>query len=660
MRRLLLILIAASSAGAQTAQDAKAPGQDAKAAATPSPVPTPELSAAGWIEVGERWLAGPGGSSSAYRSFVDLGAGPKLLGAEFTITDPKRRLFDEVRVRAYNWGGDPYSTLHVDARKTKLYDFSADYRNIAYFDNLPSYADPGLPGGAMLNEQSFDTRRRFAHLELTGLPGNWISPYAAYDRDSGSGTGVTTFFTNNDEFPVPAELHDHTVDFRGGIRFQLRRFHATIEQGGIRYANDQTVYQSGGVNSGNSLTPVFGQQLILTDLLAAYGAHGTGVYTKALATASPFPWLDLYGQFLYTDPDSKVNYSQYAGGNLYLQSQILFYTAQQYLVSSQARMPHTSGNAGAEIRPSKRVRFTGSWITDRMHNSSSAVQNNNILTPAVQISQLLQGSLVNNRSQIEAMLYVEVTPRLTLRGGYRYVWGDANDTVLPPEGLASSDRVRMRRNVGIGGFTFRPLKKVSFSAEGESAASGGEYFRTSLWDYQKVRSQARYQPFSSLSLSADFSLLNNQNPLPGVALDYLAHQESLAFFWRPGGNKRFDIEGSYSRLDLRSDIDYLDPGTLQPQVSKYRDRSHAATALFHFALPGVGVFAPQLTAGGSLVRSTGSRPTSYYQPQARVTFPMSKHIAWFGEWRYYGYGETLYLYEGFRAHLAALGVRYTR
>ena len=111
------------------------------------------------------------------------------------------------------------------------------------------------------------------------------------------------------------------------------------------------------------------------------------------------------------------------------------------------------------------------------------------------------------------------------------------------------------------------MKKISLSAEGESASSGGEYFRTSLYNYQKVRAQARYQATASLSVSADFNLLNNQNPQPGIDYDYLAHQESLSVFWSPAGGKAFDFQGSYSRSDMRSDIGYLDPGTLQPQLS---------------------------------------------------------------------------------------------
>lgn len=664
--------------GAQPADQAKASDQakpadpkpaeaakaDDQAKPAQSPVPAPEITFSGWIDLGARIRSDVGGSLAAYRSLVNLHTGFALLGTELTIADPNRRLFDEIHVRASDWGDEPYESLHIDARKNKLYDFGADYRDIAYYDYLPSYADPMLAtSGIMLDQQSFDTRRKFGHFELTMLPGNWISPYAAYDFDRGDGAGVSTYVGNGDEYPIPTTLRDRTMNYRGGIRFELRRFHVTLEGGGTRYNNDQTVYQANGVNYGDSLSPVFGQRLDLTDLLGAYGAHGNSTYTKALLTANPFSWIDIYGQFLYSEPKSVVNYQEYAGGNLYLQSQLLFYNAEQYLVGSTARQPHTTGSFGTEIRPFRRVRFTENWVTDRMHNTSGASQTQNILAPSSETEQLLtllNGALANNYNQIESMLYFEVTPRLTLRGGYRYVWGDANEVTLPAEGLAYSDHVRMRRNVGIGGFTYRPVKKISLSAEGESASSGGEYFRSSLWDYQKVRAQARYQLLNNLSLSADFSLLNNQNPQNGIKLDYLAHQESLSLFWSPNGSKVFDAQATYSRSDLRSDIDYLDPATGLPLVSAYRDDSHAATGLFRLHMPAHGWFAPQLVAGGSFVITSGTRATSFYEPMAKLSIPTGKHLSWFAEWRYYGYGEAFYLYEGFRAHLATVGLRYSR
>ena len=652
--RWVLILATALPLAAQDAD---------KTAAAASPVPAGEPWFTGSIDLGYSWLTGVGGSFDAYRSIVDLGSGPKLLGTEFTVTDPKHRAFDQIHVRAYDWGGQPYSTFHLDAKKKGRYDFNADYRDFAYFNYLPSYADPLLGRGIVLDEQSFDTRRRFGAFSLDLLPGNWFIPYFAYDRDSGSGTGATTFVTDADQFPVPNTLRDSTNLFRGGVRFELKRFHATLEQGGTTFKDDQSVYQSpGSTNYGNVLTPFFNQQLDLSSLLASYGIRGTSIYSKGLFTANPTSWLDLYGQFLYSQPKSTVNYQQADTGNLVLENQILFYNSEQFLLSAAAELPHTTASFGAEIRPLRRVRITESWLTDRLHNSGSASSSRILASEGLseQTSALLASSLVTNYSQIETNIFFDASSRLTLRGGYRYVWGNAGDSVLPPEGLASADFGKLRRNVGIGGVTYRASQKLTISGEVEDAVSSGGYFRTSLYDYQRVRAQARYQATGSLSLSADFTLLNNQNPISGINYDYIASQESLSFSWAPAGGKRFDFQGSYNRSALYSNIGYLDPQDLQPQTSLYRENAHTATALFEINLPKTAGLTPKISAGGSFFISSGSRPTSYYQPIAKVWLPVGKHINWFAQWSYYGYGEAFYLYEGFRANLVTTGLRFTR
>lgn len=208
--------------------------------------------------------------------------------------------------------------------------------------------------------------------------------------------------------------------------------------------------------------------------------------------------------------------------------------------------------------------------------------------------------------------------------------------------------------------TFRPSQKISVSGEVEAAASGGAYFQTSLYNYQKLRAQARYQATTSLSLSADFTFLNNQNPLSGTRYAYQAQQESLSFLWAPRGGKNWDLQGSYSRSTMYSDIGYLEPEFLTPQQSIYRDNAHTATAFFSGNLPHYAGLAPKITAGGSLFVSSGSRPTSYYQPFAKLLLPVRKNLTWFAEWSYYGYGEAFYLYEGFRSNLVTTGLRLTR
>ena len=239
------------------------------------------------------------------------------------------------------------------------------------------------------------------------------------------------------------------------------------------------------------------------------------------------------------------------------------------------------------------------------------------------------------------------------------MWGDSSYAFLPPEGLASSAQGQLRQNIGLGAATFRPTQKISVTGEFEGGSSSGVYFRTSLYNYERVRAQVHYQPLQSLSISGAFTLLDNQNPLAGTNYAYSSYQESLSFYWSPHG-KIFDIQGSYTRSTLRSNIEYLDPGTLTPQLSNYRDDAHTATALFDLTWPHSKHFAPKLAAGGSFFISSGSQPTSYYQPTAKLWVPLGKHATWFSEWRYYGYGEAFLLYQGFRTHLVTTGVRFTR
>jgi hypothetical protein len=662
MKTLMAILVVLPAFAQEPAVPAATATPAAKNDAA-SPVPSTEPELTGWIDLGYRWGSGVAGSLDTYRSIINLGSGPKFLGTDFTLADPKHRWFDTIHVRADSWGDEPSSSVHGEAKKSGVYDFNADYRDFAYFNFLPSYADPLLGQGIVLDEQSFDTRRKIAELSLDILPGHWLTPYFGWDRDSSSGTGASVFVTDGNQYPVPNTIRDSTDLYRGGIRFEKPHFHVTLEEGGTVFKSDQSLYQNpGSVNYGNVSSAIFGQKLDLTSLLAAYGIGGAGAYSKGLLTASPATWLDIYGQFLFIQPDSHVNYQQTDAGNLYLQSQILFYSAEQQLTSAASQQPHTTGSLGAEIRPLKRLRIVESWTTDRLHDAGSAASTDTLhLTGAsLPLGSLIASTLVSNYSREAIEVLFDATSKLTLRAGYRYVWGDALYAFLPAAGLVSSDQEQLRQNIALGSATYRPTQKISVTGEVEGGSSSGVYFRTSLYDYQKVRAQVRYQPLQSLSVSADFTLLNNQNPLAGTNYDYSAHQESLSLYWAPSGGKIFDIQATYSRSDLRSNIGYLEPEDLSQQVSRYRDNAHTGTALIDLAWPHSKRFAPKLAAGGSFFVSSGSQPTSYYQPVAKLWLPLGAHVSWFSEWRYYGYGEVFNLYEGFRTHLVTTGLRFTR
>ena len=286
-------------------------------------------------------------------------------------------------------------------------------------------------------------------------------PYFAFDRNSGYGHGVDEWVQDsNDEFAVPVLLRDSTDNYRGGVRFEFNRFHVTLEQGGTTYKDDDQS-NFAGTNLGDRTSPIFGQTLSLTNLQQAYGITGKSLYSKALVTAHPFSWMDIYGQFLYSDPKTTVNFNEAAAGNFVALSELLFYSSQQTIGTGAANQPHTTGTAGFEIRPLKRLRIVQNWLTDRYHDSAYGMLT---VTPATAlgggVSSFNPLQVVNyNQEQVD-VLY-DLTSKLTLRGGYRYIWGDATTDATPflnPAGTL--EQGQLKRNVALAGLNLPAFRKA--------------------------------------------------------------------------------------------------------------------------------------------------------------------------------------------------------
>jgi hypothetical protein len=656
---------AAAAAPAKADDQAKPPEPAAPAKAAEkaaSPAPSTEQWITGSFDFGYRWVGDVRGSLPTYRSIVNLGAGPKLTGLDFTITDPKHRLFDRIDARANAWGGDPYNTAHIDVNKRGVYELRGDYRNIAYFNALPSFANPLAPRG--FDERAFDMRRRSGYMDLELFPGKHILPYLVFERNSGYGHGVETWVQDsNDSFAVPMLLRDSTNNYRGGVRLEYNRWHVTLEQGGTTYKDDDQA-SANGANIGDRTTPILGGTLVLNTLTQTYGVRGSSVYTKVLATASPFSWLDLNGQFLYSEPKTDARYFDTATGNFALLSSLLLYSGQYNIGSSSSNAKHTLVSAGAEIRPFKRLKIIDSFSTNRYNETGAGALTEQILVtpgatfPALVSALSTQQAVTNNRQQVEAIL--DVTKKITLRGGYRYEWGDATVRAGTLDQSGSLGLGALKRNVGLAGATIRPWQKLSLNVDYEGASTDQNYFRSSLYNYQKVRARAKYQASASLWFQANFGLLDNQNPTAGIQYDFRSRDNSLAAFWTPGGGKRISVMAEYDRSTLYSHIDFLLLPFFAPTVSNYKENAHTATSTIDIVLPKVAGIAPKLSAGGSLFVSSGSRASRYYQPLGRLSLPLQKHVQWNTEWRWYGFGEQLYLYEGFRAHIFMTGLRLSR
>jgi len=650
-----LLIVPLAAQDAQKPADQSASSSQAAPAAAAAPAAEAQPSGDNWftgsIEIGYRWVPTPGGNSDAYRSVVDLTSGFRIFNADFTVLDPHHRLFDRVDVHSSSWG-DPYTTLRVDMEKHDWYKLDAQYRNIAYFNFLPSFANPQFAQGSLLDQNSFNTAIRTTDVQLDLLPNKWISPYLGFSRNTQFGSGITDFNAGDpyNSYPVASEYSDQTNNYRAGVRIEAKGYHFTLEQGGTTFKDDQGASNS-LPNPGNFTGSVFGQTLPLDSLDELYHVRGDSVYSKALLAANPWSWMSITGQFVYAQQHTDVNYTALSTGNFFLQRLIQFYGTSQDLLTSAANMPHLSGNISVELRPWRRWRFVESWMSDRFHGASNALLMENLLDGmALTDQQLANERILMRYNQEEVDAYYDLTSSLTLHGGYRFIWGDSDVTAPILTGLAS-EAANVRRHVGLAGISYRLGQKLRILGDAEGSNSTKAFFRTSLQQYERAHVRAQYDLSAAWRLAADVNLLYNSNPDPNVRLDFSSEVESASVNWIPKSGKWGSLLLDYSRAAVHSDILYLIPQTLSPATSIYRENDHLLTMLASLKW---------VTFGGTLFLGSGSRPTQYYQPLAKVTVPVHNHVQWITEWRWYSMADVFYAPDSFRSNQLTTSLRFYR
>ncbi|MFN0101861.1 MAG: hypothetical protein ACKV2U_07200 [Bryobacteraceae bacterium] len=625
MRLLLAFLAPLLLAGQEAPKDEKKKEPEAPAVEEPK--------TGGSVDLGHRWNSDVVGSLDTYRSIVNLGEGPRVLGFQYTLFEAPAKAWDRLDLSAAGWGGDPAAWFRLDASKLEVYRLRLDHRDTAYFNAMPSFANPLLERGIFLNQRAFDTRRRYTDLSLTMRPGKKLSPYFGYTRDSGDGRGITTFVTGGNEYPVANTLDDRTHNYRGGVEWTIGKGHLTLEQGGLVFDDDQRV-STADRNPGNRQTPFLGRQLFLGELLQTYQVNGHSLYSKALGGWQAASWLDLSGSFLYSQPKTDIVYNQLNKGLFADLDTLLFADQQSLRWAAASRQPHSTGNVTAEVRPHERIRILESWFTDRFHNASTFDR------------------LVWNQSRQQLDVLVEASRWLTLRGGHSYTWGDGSSRGTSFN-LNGTNTGTLRRHTGTAGGTLRLRPKLTVFADAEVARSSAVLFRTSLADFEKYRVRARYEVSASLNVQANFGDLRNRNPPEFGLFDLRQRQAAAAIQWLPRGGKRVKLIGEYARSSLRSAIDYTGPQSLARERSEFADNGHTVSAFVDAGLR----HGATLSVGGASYRSSGSRPSRFHQPQIRLTAPLRKNVHVLAEYRWFSFSQPFYRVELFRTHQFMAGIR---
>lgn len=653
-----------TSAGQSKEAPAESKAEAGKSAPTDAAAPAKEKMIEGTIDLGARWVSQPGGDMDTYRSIVNLASGLRLVNLDLKFDPPPKEnnVADSILLQLHDIG-DPYNSARLDMKRNRIYEFRGSYFNIAYYNNLPSYASPTTTTtGAFLDQRAYDTQVRNFSNELVLFPGYWIQPYVAYERNTQFGTGISTLVeSTQNNYPLVNQVRWGQNTFRGGVRVELRKFHATFEEGATAFKDDEGLY-SNGPSLGDRTSPYLGQQLFLNDAWEAYYIRGDGKFTKGFGTYSPASWVDLYGQIYYSNPHTSSNLNQLAQGNIPgVPPDLAFYTTAFDQVYGSAAMPRTSGSVSGEFRFFNRVRLREIFDTDEFHSDGTSTLAELFyaasgIVNALNSSAVTRLEVIQKSAQTEAL--VDLSKRLMVRAGFRYEWGSSLVDAGVTSPTSPYETGQLKRYVGLAGVQFRPTQKVTLNADYEQSDGVKTFYRTGLQDYLKLRALTRITLPWNLFLNLNMNYLNNKNPDPNSQAKFRSDVESASLQWMPAGSKRVSLIADYTHSEIRSDISYLVLFPYSIDQSLYVDNANTGSLLAEFTLPGRGAVVPKISFGGSFVTTAGSRPSRYYQPLGKLLIPITPRVHLYSEWQWYGLNQPFYLYEGFHAHTILSGVRF--
>ena len=634
--------------------------------ATPSaraqqiPLPTVERELTGSVEVANRWRS-MAGNEDLYRSMVDLGEGPKLDGFDLNYlrrpdgTGP--RLVDFLNLRMSSWGGEPASALRAEWGRTDSYEVSLSYRRIAYFNTIPSFANPSsaLSGAT---QQWLDVDRGLFDAELILRPGTRVVPFFNFSRDSGLGPGRTTFVQDGNEYAVSSNTDTYNHTFRSGVYLRFDKWNGIIEAGGSSFRDMQRVSFSGD-STGNRSALLLGQRLRLTDLNQSYEARGTDRFARIRLEGRLRDDLTVFGQFAFSQPSINVDYSQANSGDFVLFQTFSFFTGENALGVSDASWPRPSGSVGVEYRPINRLRIVESLWFDRFHVSGASKTARTLSGNTV--SRVTEGGerrIESNLTRHRLDLTLTLNRRISLYGNHSYMTASA---LSPGSELASSEtRSIDRHTVGMG-VSLRPTDRMELKSDVRVMRGDEVFFRTDQRRYTRLKVQGRYRFSDALTATVSGSTWNNSNDIPDIDLEQRSREFTVDVAVTPGTDVLTALHVSYSRSTFSSDTQFLIPQTFKAGESGYQDRGHTGS-LSAVMQPYARV---ELALGGRLYVSTDTaengqraRPTRYYNAHARLGVELGSRISWDAGWNWYGYRNRALGGEDFRTHLMSTGFRY--
>jgi hypothetical protein len=636
------------------------------------------------IEIGVRGKS-IDGSYNKFRSDLDYQPGFRLFDSSFLMkaNNGGGMLFDSLLVTSSGWGGDPAAFLRVNADKAKYYRFDATVRRVDYFNNLTNLA---------LNQHTADTQHTIGDFDLTLLPQNErIKFNIGYSMDRSSGSTLTTYDYQRDEFAVPSSQLREGNDYRAGVDVKLGPLDLSFQQG-MRYFKDDTTYVVDSFNPGNNTA----NTSILNTFRRDMPTRGRIPYTRLSLHSLLAKKLDLTGRFIYQSATTRFTLLETTSGrdasnppnNVVLD---------RYLASGDVKRPNGIGDFGItffatdRLRISDTVRFNTFHIDGGDRLSQALFRTRTTATGETELPPVFVDTLsFRETSSRRAVNTIEVDydfhRSFSAHVGHRYtdrrieINGHDLNLAQPAPAPGEPEEFDNRTNTYIFGFRARPVKIWTTYFDFEKGATDNVFTRIDNYDFTNVRVRSILRPNPRLAINMSLVSKDNNNPsiadpvtLQPFGADVNSRIYTASVDWTP--NSRLWLDTSYTHTHLTSDAVIVffapAPGTTTPSLrtvglSRYFVRDDFAFVNTSVQLhPRASLYAGYRIhrdrGQGNRVSSPsvliGSYPMQFSTPEFRFAFRLHDRVDWNVGYQYFDFKERFVNQQFYQAHLPYTSLR---
>ena len=604
-----------------------------------------------------------GGNRGVYRSDVNYGNGPRVLGTSLTVNskDGHGKFFDEIVLSTLGLGNDPYESARFRIQKNSWYDYNLLWR-------LNDYYNPAL--NIALGEHFMNTRRMLQDHELTLLPRYKLEIHFGYSNNNQNGPALTTqqlFDTRSAFFPLFADVRRSFNEYRLGADYNLGEGIRLTVQHRWSYFKDDTPLGLDGATT-NPFDAV-----VLSTYRRVEPTHGSngGWLGNIIANKK---WWSVNGRFVYTGGQRRFVQDESTTGLDRIGNNVNRLT----IISGNANRPFSTGNFSLSVFPGDRFTLVNhtSFYNQRIDGNSSFLAFNNFTNTADVVSFHYLGiRTVSNATD----LHYKLDNWLSVYGGYHYatrriqtIAGFALPGSSPDQTFAEEEN---HQNVGAFGFRLRPLKPVTINLDAEIGRTDRAYTPLSDKNYHALSGRGQYKARRFLFTAGYRQKYNNNSvtltTYSSRSRDYLANVSWNARDW-------FALDAGYSKLHLDT-VGGITFFANIPRVTLVQGQDSVYVSNVHSANLGARAVLKKrvdVYAGYTISRDTGDGrsqalrfaitdplqqvflpvqtfPLSYQSPLARVSVRLSPKLRWNVGWQFYNYHEDFGLfasYQNYHAH----------